>query len=149
MNITLMSWGPIQFQIHPLNIDRYDHFTGTDFARKDVLETTPRREWVGEKDEEIALHGRVFPMNMKNSFGHLEAMETARGTGLSHALVRGGGNYMMALGWFVIEDFRRGHEHLSADGIGRVIEFQAKFARVDIPRGADYYNSVFAITQGT
>jgi phage protein U len=147
-NVTLMQWGPIQFQIFPLNLDRYDHFTGSDFARKDVLEAPPRREWVGEKDEEISVHGRVFPLNL-GGFGHLEALDQARGTGLSHALVRGGGNFMQALGWFVVEELRRGHEHLSPDGVGRVIEFQARFARVDIPRGAEYYNSIFQITQGT
>lgn len=147
-NVTLAQWGPIQFQIFPLNIDRYDHFTGSDFARKDVLEAPPRREWVGERDEELNFHGRIFPLNI-GGFANLEALEAARGTGQAHVFVRGGGNYMQNLGWFVCEDLRRGHEHLSQDGIGRVIEFTAKFARVDIPQPSNYFASMFQALQAT
>lgn len=148
-NVTLFQFGLVQFQVWPLNVSSYDHLTGADFAKKEVVDGPIRREHVGEKDEVIPMRGQVFPLAI-GGFQNLEALETARREATAHILVRGGGSFLQNLGWFVIEDLRRGHEYLAANGVGRVISFEALFARVDTPRAASYYNDVFTmLTQAT
>jgi phage protein U len=147
-NTTLMQWGAIQFQVWPLNIHAYDHFTGSDFAKKEVMESIVQREWVGERDEEIAVRGRIFPMAI-GGFANLEAFEAARRAAQSHILVRGSGTLGQNMGWYVCEDLKRGHEHLAPNGIGRVINFEARFARVDTPWNAGYYPQIFDMIQST
>lgn len=147
-NAALFQWGLVQFQVQPLNVEKMDHFTGSDFAKKEVMESIIQREWVGERDEEIDLSGHIFPMAI-GGFGNLEAFDAARRAAQAHLLIRGGGSYGQNLGWFVCEDLKRSHEKLWVNGIGRVIAFQARFARVDTPYAAGYYASIFEQTQST
>ena len=60
-NFVLFQWGPIQFQVFPLNVSQMSHATGSDWAKKEVAGAAMYREWVGENDEIITLKGRVFP----------------------------------------------------------------------------------------
>ena len=60
-NWVLFQWGPIQFQVFPMNINQYSHATGSDWAKKEIAGAAMYREWVGEFDEMITMKGRVFP----------------------------------------------------------------------------------------
>lgn len=60
-NWVLFQWGPMQFQVFPLNVDNYSHHTGADWAKKEIAGAAMYREWVGEQDEMITLKGKVFP----------------------------------------------------------------------------------------
>lgn len=147
MNLTLMQWGPIPFQIYPLNIHQYDHTTGTDWSRKEIAGAAIYREWVGENDSEINLRGKVFPHFMSEKIrersnnqssgglGHLDVLDNMRMLGQAHLLIRGDG---FKLGWFVMDKLSRGHSVLGPDGIGQQIEFQATFQRTPVPSGENY-----------
>lgn len=140
---TLMQWGLLQFKIWPLNIHEFEHKTGTDFAKKEIVESIPHREWMGEDDETITVQGRVFPYHIKGDGEALNWLEGQRREGWSHQLMDGRGTVK---GWFVCEQLVRRHSNIHRQGQGRVITFQAQFSRVDIPRErADtYYNNIFS-----
>jgi uncharacterized protein len=60
-NWVMFQWGPIQFQVFPMNVDNYAHHTGADWAKKEIAGAAMYREWVGESDEQITLKGKIFP----------------------------------------------------------------------------------------
>jgi phage protein U len=60
-NWVLFQWGPIQFQVFPMNVDHFTHHTAADWAKKEIAGAAMYREWVGEGDEQIMLKGKVFP----------------------------------------------------------------------------------------
>jgi phage protein U len=143
---TLMQWGPIQFEIYPLNFHEYDHHTGTAWARKDVMESIPQREWVGEDDEEIVFRGRIFPYHKIGGFNELEALDLTRRGGQAHLLMRGGIQNGTPLGWYVMERMNRQHSAIGPDGVGRVVNFDAILARVDVPPAPEYLSSMIALS---
>ena len=163
-NWVLFQWGPIQFQVYPLNVGQLSHATAADWAKKEIAGAAMYREWVGENDESITMKGKVFPhffaraMRARNitnpvygdpaaleggllrehtggypSAGglfHLDVLDNMRRLGQAHILIRGDGWHF---GWFIIEELSRSHANLAADGIGQMIDFEAKFQRVPIP----------------
>ena len=60
-NWVMFQWGPIQFQVYPLNVDNFSHHTAADWAKKEIAGAAMYREWVGEADEQITLKGKIFP----------------------------------------------------------------------------------------
>lgn len=60
-NFVLFQWGPIQFQVFPLNAETYSHHTQADWAKKEIAGAAMYREWVGEGDELISVKGKIFP----------------------------------------------------------------------------------------
>jgi len=60
-NWVLFQWGPIQFQVFPLNVSDMSHASAADWAKKEIAGAAMYREWVGEGDEQITLKGKVFP----------------------------------------------------------------------------------------
>jgi phage tail protein len=149
-NTTLYQYGLVQFKIFPLNIHEFDHSTSSSWAKKDIVESIPHREWTGEDDEEIRFRGRVFPYRI-GGMTSLDALDNYRRAGYPHVLVRGGAgaDEGRPLGWFVIDRLIRKHDHLGADGYGRVINFEATFFRVDIaPEPELYYSQIQDLTRG-
>lgn len=142
-----MQWGPIQFQVFPLNIHQYDHTTESDWAKKEIAGAAIHYEWVGENPTEITLRGKVFPhfmsamlggprtRNSSGGLGHLDVMDNMRMLGQAHLLIRGDG---YKLGWFFIPRLQRVHTELGPDGIGQQIEFMATFNRTPMPRAENY-----------
>lgn len=131
----LMQWGPLQFLVFPLNFHELDHHTSTDWARKEIAGAAVYREWTGEGDEELHLRGKVFPYRV-GGLTELEVLETWRREGVAQMMVRGDG---YILGWYVVERLVRNHTFPSQEGIGKVINFEALFARVPTPSGIDEF----------
>lgn len=146
-NHTLFQFGAVQFKVWPLNVHAYDHITGSEYARKMVMNSIPQREWVGESDHEIILNGMVFERRIPGGVASLEYLEAARFGGIAQTLIRGnslsGGT---ALGWFVCEHLERKHTSIGGDGIGKVIAWQAHFSRADQPDPANYFYSLNKIS---
>lgn len=145
---TLMQWGPLQFQVWPLNFHELDHATETEWARKDVIDSSPQRENVGEGDEIINVRGRIFPHHRIGGWQQLEQFEAMRRAGQANQLIRGGNNMGVVLGWFVCERLNRNHTSIGPDGIGKVVTFEAQFARADIPLPGEYLANIFSVTVG-
>jgi uncharacterized protein len=128
----LYMWGPLAFEVWPLNIHEVDHETDTDWAQKEIAGSAIFREWVGENDENLYLRGKIFPYRI-GGMSEMELLEASRRKGISQALIRGGQTVGTHLGWYVIEKLVRSHKFLSSEGIGQVIEFEAVFTRVPVP----------------
>jgi phage protein U len=140
VNSTLFQFGPVKFQVSPLNVHAYEHVTTTEYARKQVLDSIPMREWVGEGDTEIILNGMVFEKRIPGGVAGLEFLDATRLRGIAQTLIRGdsmSGGTM--LGWFVCEHLERKHSFLSSDGVGKVIAWQAFLSRCDQPDPENYY----------
>jgi hypothetical protein len=133
--MALFGWGPLTFDVEPLNVHEKDHTTDSDWARKEIAGAPIYREWVGENDEEITLRGRVFPFRLGGLY-ELDVLEAQRRNAMPHPLLRGGNVF---LGWFVIEKLARSHRFLADGGLGQLINFEATFVRVPMPDGRDYY----------
>lgn len=159
-NWVLFQWGPIQFQVHPFNVENYSHATGADWAKKEIAGAAMYREWVGENDEQITLKGKVFPHffaraakarnpneTKPNSggLGQLDILDNMRRMGQAHVLIRGDGWHF---GWFVIDNLQRAHSLIAGDGIGQQIEFEASFQRVPVPDDRGTQSGYLAETTG-
>ena len=130
--VAMYAWGPLQFEVWPLNIHEFDHETDTDWAQKEIAGSAIFREWVGENDETLYFRGKLFPYRI-GGMAEIELLEATRRKGIAQALIRSGGNQGTHLGWFVIEKLVRAHKFLSSEGVGQVIEFEAVFTRVPVP----------------
>jgi len=139
---TLVQWGPLQFTVAELNTHEYDLLTAAQFAKKEIAGARPPREYVGEDDAELYMRGRVFPLRL-GGLDELGVMEEMREKALPHPMIDGTGDRIGGGdkddAWFVLERLIRGHKHLTIDGIGQVVEFEAIFVRVPIPRDAGSY----------
>ena len=128
----LYQWGPLAFEVWPLNVYEVDHETDTDWAQKEIAGSAIFREWVGEKDENMYFRGKIFPYRV-GGMSELELLEATRRRGIAQMLVRGGADHGTVLGWFVIEKLVRSHKFLSSEGLGQEIDFEAVFTRVPVP----------------
>lgn len=157
-NFTLFQFGPIQFQVYPLNVSDMDHTTASDWARKEIAGAAIHREWVGEGDEEIHLKGRVFPQffakagiqrgqngYQASGLSHLDVLDSTRRLGQAHQLIRGGAAGGYVFGWFVIERLSRGHSLMGPEGVGQQIMFDATFQRVPVPDPAGYFTTLWGM----
>jgi phage protein U len=149
VNSTLFQWGPIQFQVWPLNVHEVDHETSSDWAHKEIVGAAIYREWVGENDERIFLRGQVFPYRI-GGFASLEMFEAHRRAHIIHMLMRGGSTGTAAdnMGWFVCERLARSHTFLGAEGVGQQVAFEAIFARMPVPPADEYLGSMWQATPG-
>jgi phage protein U len=130
--VAMYTWGPLAFEVWPLNIHEFDHETDTDWAQKEIAGSAIFREWVGENDENLYFRGKLFPYRI-GGMAEIELLEATRRKGIAMAMMRSGGNTGTHLGWYVIEKLVRAHKFLSSEGVGQVIEFEAVFTRVPVP----------------
>lgn len=139
---SLYQWGPLQFQVWPLNVHEVDHETGSEWAHKLVVGAPIYREYTGEADDVIFFRGRIFPYRI-GGMSSLELFEATRRSGMANLLVRGKGEIM---GWYVCEKLHRSHKELSSEGVGQMIEFEAHMARIPSPAdGVSYLSQLWGI----
>jgi uncharacterized protein len=134
-NVMLYSWGPLQFQVWPLNIHEVEHQTASDWAKKEIVGAAIYREWVGEGDDTISVRGRLFPYRI-GGLRNLEALETMRRDGITALMVRGDG---AVFGWYILEKLARQHHFLGVEGVGKQLDFEAMFVRAPSPDPSEQY----------
>ena len=114
-NYVLFQWGPIQFQVYPLNINQMSHATAADWAKKEIAGAAIYREWVGENEETITLKGKVFPHFFARASHQRGIKESGLGFGsgrdpVSGLLTEHRGGYPSAGGLYhldIIDNMRR------------------------------------------
>lgn len=147
----LMQWGPIYFQVWPLNFNELDHDTSTDWAKKEIAGAAIYREWVGEGDEIITVRGMLFPYRI-GGYSNILVFDGYRRSGTPQLMLSGGIS-AMNLGWYVCEHLTRQHQSISAEGIGQQISFEARFARCPVPSVDQMIGTIFGLSgtsnQGT
>jgi phage protein U len=125
-NWVLFQWGPIQFQVFPLNVGQYSHATGTDWAKKEIAGSAMYREWVGEGDEQITIKGKIFPhyFARKSRDRNIKTPIIGQEASMFGNLLResSGGDFPSAGGLYhldVIDNMRRqGQAHILMRGDG-------------------------------
>ena len=140
-NPLLYQWGPLQFTVWPLNVNEFDHETGTDWARKEIAGAAIYREWVGENDSTLNFRGKMFPYRL-GGMASLDAFDQLRQLGVSSMLLRGDGKVM---GWFVCEHLIRKNQFLSSEGVGQHIDFEAVLTRVPVPDGSTQISQLWGV----
>jgi len=138
----LASWGPLQFEVYPLNYHEMDHMTQSDWAKKEIAGSPYYREWVGEGDEELYIRGRIFPYSLRGKGLHsLDVMEQMRRAQLIEYIMLGDGR---GLGWYLIEKLVRKHTNIVETGIGGKIEFETVFVRHPVPDARDHFSELYS-----
>lgn len=137
----LYALGPLTFTVAPFNANEIDRSTAADFAKKQLLGRRKGNEFVGEGDEQITMHGTLFPETLGGLDG-LDVLDVMRSAGVAQMLVRGDGRPM---GWFLIERVRETGRHLDAKGVARQIEFSIELIRDDAPSAEDFLATLFTI----
>lgn len=133
--------GVCQFTVAPFNLHETDHETGASFASHEVLGRMPPLEFVGEAAEGWMIRGRLFP----EAFGGMAEMATLqamRRSGAAQFFMRGDG---VPMGWVVIDKVNEKSTYIGANGVGRVIEFEASLKRASGPSAAGIFNALVSI----
>lgn len=139
----LAQLGPLQFQVHPFNMNENDHEAGASFASHEVLGRMPPLEFVGEAPETWSVRGKLFPHKL-GGLDEMAALHAMRRSGSAHFFMRGDG---VPLGWVVIETAREKSSYLDSSGVGRVIEFEISLKRADRPSAAGIVNALMSLFQ--
>ena len=124
-----MSLGPLAFEVHPFNTHEYGHSHATDYVDKPVMGGRKPLEWVGEGAETWSISGRIFPKKLGGLDG-LSTLQNARKSGHPVYFMRGDGTPM---GFVAILSVSEKSKHLSADGVGQVIDFDVTVKQTGAP----------------
>jgi phage protein U len=141
----LMQWGQVVFDIMPLNIHEWEEEAETDFAKKEILGATPPYELTGDDGERLTLRGRYYPKRV-GGMNEYKVLKAVKAKGLAQQMVRGDGE---VLGWYQCHRLHQQGTFLAADGVAKVVTFEALFFRAGIPSGDAYFSSLYAITSGS
>lgn len=134
----LSQLGACQFSVAPFNYHETDNDVGASFAFHGVLGKMPDPEFVGEDTEKWSIRGRLFP----EKFGGMSDMAMLRSmcrAGVPQFYMRGDG---VPLGWVVIELVTQRATYIGADGVGRVIEFEANLKSAGTPSADGIFNAL-------
>ena len=137
----LYLFGPLTFEVWPLNPTGTESEQGGSFATKKVMGRRPPVEFVGEAAETFMLTAALFPAKL-GGLGKLEELRAIRLSGLPQYLMRGDG---VPLGWFVVTKVKERGSYLSANGVGQKIDVDISLMRGDGPDDGDYYSSVIGV----
>ena len=130
----------------------FPHYFARQMRQRGIKQPVLSKQWqtVTEADEQNPVTGMLRQhTGGYQSFGgltHLDVLDNMRRMGQAQILIRGDGWHF---GWFIIEELNRGHSLIAADGIGQLIEFEARFQRVPIPNdGAEVVTQLFSTATG-
>lgn len=137
----LYALGSLTFTVAPFNASEIERVSAMDFAKKELLGRRRGHERVGEGEEQITLHGSIFPETLGGLDG-LALLDSMRAQGVPQMLIRGDGT---PLGWFLIERVRETGRHLNAQGVAKQIEFTVELTRDDKPSPENFLASLFSL----
>ncbi|MBB3937949.1 phage tail protein [Aureimonas phyllosphaerae] len=123
--------GTLSLDTAPFNVDDVDRTASADFAVKPIIGAGPRREFMGEGDDEIALSGQLLPLTI-GGLTELETLHGFRRSGRQLPVMRGDGKMM---GWFAITRIQEKHVDLDRSGVGFSIAHTITLIKVG-PEGA-------------
>jgi len=135
----LLALGPVVFDLVS-NITETEVETAAKFAKHDVIGADPVLEAMGGDGATVTLNGVIHPYNTGVS-GAIAAMELAQSAQTPLPLLRG--DYR-PLGWWVIEKLTRKDTELSAQGVGKEINFTVTLTRVGSP-GASLVSAILRL----
>lgn len=123
--------GAVTLDTTPFNVDEVDRDASADFAVKPVIGVAPRREFMGEGDDELTLSGQILPSKI-GGLVELETLHGFRRSGRQLPVMRGDGKMM---GWFAITRIVERHADLERNGVGFTVAHTISLVKVG-PEGA-------------
>lgn len=134
----LAQFGPIQFEIQPVNFTETSRETSAGLVDKPVMGRRQPVEFTGDESETLRLTVKLFPFNFGglDALGHLDAI---RKTGVPQVFVRGDGE---VLGWFRLATVSERSSYIGPGGVGRQIDVEISLKRDDPPNPATYFASI-------
>ena len=140
-NPTLLSIGPVNFEVEPLSLMAIDDTARTAFARKDVVGGDIAYEHTGGGETRRQIRARVFPEKF-GGLNSLEALDEIRRSGVAQMMVRGDGK---VLDYWLIEEVSQASSYIDAEGIGRMIEVDITLVKAGQPDAATAFSQLFSL----
>lgn len=134
----LGQFGPITFEIQPVNFDETSRETTAGFVEKPVMGRRQPLEFVGDEGEAFKINVKLFPFHF-GGMNELGMLDTVRKTGVAQILIRGDGEI---LGWYNLTSLTERQTNIGAGGVGRKIEVEMSLKRCDPPNAASYFASI-------
>lgn len=134
----LGQFGPVTFEIQPVNFTEFSRDTDAGLVDKPVMGRRQPVEFVGDGSETLKLSIKLFPFK----FGGLDvisALDTIRKTGSAQYYMRGDGE---AMGWFQISAMSEKGSYIGAGGVGRQIDVELTLKRCDPPDASNFFASI-------
>ena len=136
--LMLGMFGPIMFEIQPVNFTETSRETTAGFAEKSVVGRRQPLEFVGDQSETVTISVKLFPFHF-GGLGEVEVLGDIRKAGKPQYYMRGDGT---AMGWFVLESMSEKSSSIGPGGVGREISIDLTLKRTEPPGAADYYASI-------
>lgn len=126
--------GPLMISRRPYNIQEWDRETNASWAKQDLLDRRPDRQFTGEGDETLNLSGTIHPFN-RGAIGGLSSLALAESlcrTGQPVFVTRGDGR---VFGFYGIESVKQSNSAIGPQtgGIGQAIKHDLKLVPVGQP----------------
>lgn len=137
----LLSIGPLQFDLEPLNATEILFDGEADFARKDVVGAKKPLEPVGEGDESYTIVARLFP----EKFGGRSSLDVLRRMRKSQApqlMIRGSGE---VVGFVVVTRESHDEQFLNARGVGRLIDVEITVEPCPAPSAQTAFSQIYSL----
>jgi phage protein U len=126
--------GPLVISRRPYNIEEWDRETNASWAKQDLLDRRPDRQFTGEGDETLNLSGTLYPFN-RNALAGLSSLELAESlcrAGQPVFVTRGDGQ---VFGFYAIESVKQSNSAIGPQtgGVGQAIKHELKLVPVGQP----------------
>lgn len=131
-------FGPIMFEIQPVNFTDTSREATAGFAEKSVVGRRQPLEFVGDQSETVSISVKLFPFHF-GGLDEIEILDDIRKAGKPQYYMRGDGT---AMGWFVLETMSESSSSIGPGGVGREVDVELSLKRCDPPGEADFYASI-------
>ncbi len=145
----LFQVGPLTIARRPFNIEEWDRETNASWAKQDLLDRRPDRQFTGEGEETLNLSGTLHPFNRGDiaALSSLALAESLCRTGQPVFVTRGDGR---VFGFYAIESVKQSNSAIGPQtgGIGQEIKHELKLVPVGQPSagvGADMLSTLISL----
>lgn len=141
--MSLLSIGPLTFDVTPFNVHEILFDATSDFARKDVVGAKRPLEAVGEGEETYTIVARLFPEH----FGGLSSLTLLHNMRKAQApqLMMGGASSGRNFGFVVVTDVSVSEQFLNAAGVGQLIDVEITVETCGAPSAADAFSQIYSL----
>jgi phage protein U len=134
--MALLTWGDYSFEVGGTSFEKLRHRFGGRWSKPPVFGRRPPGQYLGPGEEEVTLHGTIYPVDMGHStFDQIVAMQSAAGNGTVDMLFSGAGD---AMGLFRLDDVDYETTNFLRDGTPQKVDYTLKFTAAEDSGGSIY-----------
>ena len=139
--MALYSFGPLAFEVYPVNITDVSKETEATAVDKQVIGIRPPLEFTGPGPQTISFSVKLFPAKF-GGLSSISAAEAIMNSGVPMVMVRGDGSNM---GWFLLTKVTERNSYLMGNGVGRVVEADMTFRRDGAPSAGGFLGGLLSL----